>query len=155
MHFIDMYFVKLSFKGLIITGGEGERNEGTRRSIETFPNVSCSIPPFPIGNLSFFSSSYSPPKGEGATPSLSSKMARSWSSAEEGGLTPGLRASLGAEGKLIVLTTQRWGETWSSYHINPFSARKGLCMQQLCCQQQERTRSSSLAADEAAATPVR
>lgn len=39
--------------GLIITGGEtDERNGGTRRSIETFPNVTCTIPPFPQGRRS-------------------------------------------------------------------------------------------------------
>ena len=60
------------FAGIIITGGDGAET-----SIEMFPaaDANCmNIPPFPApGNLSSFSSFYSPPKGESATPSLSLK----------------------------------------------------------------------------------
>ena len=61
-----LYFIIFPFSGLIITGGDD-----TGTSIETFPANCMNIPPFPApGNLSSFSSSYSPPKGEVSTPSL-------------------------------------------------------------------------------------
>ena len=75
-------------------------------SIETVPadDANCmNIPPFPApGNLSSFSSFYSPPKGESATPSLSLKTVGNLSPAE--GRTPGLIASLGGVAKIIGLT---------------------------------------------------
>ena len=101
--------------GLIITGGEE-----TETTIETFPPAAatCTIPPFPApGNLSSFSSSHSPPKGESGTPSLSLKTVVNWSPAE--GVTPRSLASLGVAAKMIGLTMQHWGEIWSSCHINP------------------------------------
>ena len=89
------------FAGLIISGGGGAKT-----SIETFPvdaDANCTIPPFPEpGNLSSFSSSYSPPKGESATPSLSLKTVGNLSPAEV--TTPGLAASLGGVAKMIGLT---------------------------------------------------
>ena len=117
---------RFPFAGLIITGGSG-----TATSIETFPvdaDATCTIPPFPEpGNLSSFSSSYSPPKGEPTTPSLSLKTAVNWSPAE--GVAPRSLASLGAVAKIIGLTMRHRGEIWSSCHINPFSARRGGTMQ--------------------------
>ena len=90
--------------GLIITGGYG-----TDTSIETFPDeTDCSIPPFPEPGLTSPLISYhpfidSPPKGEGATPSLSStKGDRLWHAE---GKTPRLLASLGATGNRTGLTT--------------------------------------------------
>ena len=85
--------------GLIVTGGKP-----LRTSIETFPPIpNCTIPPFPHpGNLSSFSSSHSPPKGDGATPSLLWTTVSSWSPAE--GVTPRSLASLGAVAKIIGLT---------------------------------------------------
>ena len=89
------------FAGLIITGGQGAET-----SIETFPvdaDAKCTIPPFPApGNLSSFSSSHSPPKGESPTPSLSLTTVVNWSPAE--GVAPRSLASLGAVGKMIGLT---------------------------------------------------
>ena len=94
---------RFPFAGLIISGGDG-----VETNIETFPvdaDASCTIPPFPApGNLSSFSSFYSPPKGEYTTPSLSWKTVSTWSHAEV--MTPGLTASLGEEAKMIGLTTQ-------------------------------------------------
>ena len=91
------------FTGLVITGGFG-----TETSIKTFPvdaDANCTIPPFPKpGNLSSCSSSYSPPKGELATPSLSLKTVGNLSPAEV--TTPGQTASLGGVAKIIGLTTQ-------------------------------------------------
>ena len=91
------------FAGLIITGGTE-----TATSIETFPvdaDATCTIPPFPEpGNLSSFSSSYSPPKGDGATPSLLWTTVVNWSPAE--GVPPRSLASLGVAAKMIGLTTQ-------------------------------------------------
>ena len=87
------------FVGLVITGGSS-----TMTRIETFPadDPSCNIPPFPEpGNLSSF---YSPPKGDLATPSLSSTMGGNLSRAV--GTRPRLLASLGAVGKMSGLTTQ-------------------------------------------------
>ena len=95
-------FFLISIAGLIIAGGSG-----TATSIETLPadDLSCNIPPFPApGNPS--SSFYSPPKGERATPSLSSTTGVNWSRAE--GNTRGLEslASLGAVGKKSGQNTQ-------------------------------------------------
>ena len=88
------------FAGIIITGGEG-----TETSIETFPAATCAIPPFPAsGNLSYFSSFYSPPKGERTTPSLSWKTVVNWSPAVED--PPRHLASLGKVAKRNGLTTQ-------------------------------------------------
>ena len=91
------------FAGLVITGGPG-----VETSIETFTvdaDATCTIPPFPHpGNLSSFSSSHSPPKGDGPTPSLSLKTVVNLSPAEEE--TPGLTASLGGVAKMIGLTMQ-------------------------------------------------
>ena len=90
------------FAGLVISGGAR-----TAKSIETFPadDPSCTIPPFPApGNL--LSSFYSPPKGDGTTPSLSSTTGGSWSRAEGCTLGPGLLASLGAVGKMSGQNTQ-------------------------------------------------
>ena len=99
--FVDCISHSFSFAGLIITGGLQ-----TETSIEAFPDANCmNIPPFPApGNLSSFSSSYSPPKGDGPTPSLSWKTVANWSPAE--GDTPGLLAFLGEVGKKNGLTTQ-------------------------------------------------
>ena len=107
------------FAGLIITGGHGAAT-----SIESFPaDATCTIPPFPHpGNLSSFSSSYSPPKGEGTTPSLSLKTVGNLSPAE--GTTPGLIASLGGVAKIIGLTMRHWGEIWSSCQIKPLFSQK-------------------------------
>ena len=92
---------RFPFAGLIITGGSGAAT-----SIKTFPvdaDATCTIPPFPEpGNLSSFSSSYSPPKGDGATPSLSLKTVGNLSPAE--GETPRSLASLGVAAKMIGLT---------------------------------------------------
>ena len=111
---------RFPFAGLIITGGEG-----TATSIETFPvdaDATCTIPPFPEpGNLSSFSSSHSPPKGECGTPSLSLKTVGNLSPAEV--TTPGLTASLGGVAKMIGLTMRHWGEIWSSCHINPLFSK--------------------------------
>ena len=89
------------FAGLIITGGYGAAT-----SIETFTvdaDANCTIPPFPYpGNLSSFSASYSPPKGDVVTPSLSLKTAVNWSPAE--GVAPRSLASLGGVAKMIGLT---------------------------------------------------
>ena len=93
------------FAGLIITGGQGAAT-----SIETFTvdaDATCTIPPFPEpGNLSSFSSSHSPPKGESTTPSQLWTTVGSWSPAEvmPPGLTPGSLASLGALASLSGLT---------------------------------------------------
>ena len=91
------------FAGIIITGGEG-----TETSIETFPaaDANCmNIPPFPApGNLLYFSSFYSPPKGERTTPSLSWKTVVNWSPAVED--PPRHLASLGKVAKRNGLTTQ-------------------------------------------------
>ena len=92
-------FFLISIAGLVITGGSG-----TATSIETLPadDLSCNIPPFPApGNLSSF---YFPPKGERATPSLSSTTGGSWSHVEDSSLR--LLASLGAVGKMNGLTMQ-------------------------------------------------
>ena len=94
---------RFPFAGLIITGGDG-----TETSIETFQvdaDANCTIPPFPHpGNLSSFSSSYSPPKGDPATPSQSLTTVVNWSPAEEVSLRS--LASLGAVAKMSGLTTQ-------------------------------------------------
>ena len=91
------------FAGLIITGGQGAAT-----SIETFQvdaDATCTIPPFPEpGNLSSFSASYSPHKGESTTPSLSLKTVVNWSPAE--GVTPRSLASLGGAAKMSGLTTR-------------------------------------------------
>ena len=97
-------YISLSFPfaGLIITGGTGT----AKTSIETFQvdaDANCTIPPFPEpGNLSSFSSSYSPPKGDGATPSLLWTTVVNWSPAE--GVAPRSLASLGGVAKMIGLT---------------------------------------------------
>ena len=92
---------RFPFAGLIITGGRGAET-----SIETFQvdaDATCTIPPFPEpGNLSSFSSSYSPPKGDGATPSLLWTTVVNWSPAE--GVAPRSLASLGGVAKMIGLT---------------------------------------------------
>ena len=92
---------RFPFAGLIITGGKGAAT-----SIETFQvdaDATCTIPPFPEpGNLSSFSASYSPPKGESTTPSLSLKTVGNLSPAEV--TTPGLTASLGGVAKTNGLT---------------------------------------------------
>ena len=87
--------------GLVITGGHF-----TVTSIEMFPtSPTCNVPPFPApGNPTSFSSSYSSPKGDVTTPSLSLTTVGSWSRAE--GVTPRLLASLGAVGKMNGLTMQ-------------------------------------------------
>ena len=109
----DLVCISFSFlfAGIIITGGEG-----TETSIEMFPAAddNCmNIPPFPApGNLSSFSSFYSPPKGESPTPSLLWKTVGNWLPAEVATalaarqLTPRHLASLGAVGKRNGLTTQ-------------------------------------------------
>ena len=98
---------RFPFAGLIITGGTGT----AKTSIETFTvdaDANCTIPPFPEpGNLSSFSASYSPPKGESTTPSLSLKTVSNLSPAE--GTRPRRLASLGEVAKINGLTTQHCG----------------------------------------------
>ena len=92
---------RFPFAGLIITGGSR-----VETSIETFPvdaDANCTIPPFPEpGNLSSFSSSYSPPKGESTTPSQLLTTVVNWSPAE--GVSLRSLASLGGVAKMIGLT---------------------------------------------------
>ena len=101
-----------SFAGLIISGGNL-----AQISVETFTTQlsTCNIPLFPApGNIWSFSSSYSPPKGDASTPSLSLTTDSSWSCAEGTEITETflqtLLASLGAVGKMNGLTTQHWGK---------------------------------------------
>ena len=81
--------------------------------------------------LLWFSSYYSPPKGEPATPSLSSTTGESlWRAV---GTTPWLHASLGALAKMDGLTIQRWGRMKYLIALHfitiPFPAKRGLTMQ--------------------------
>ena len=97
--------------GLVITGGSG--GDGTKTSIETFPEADCSIPPFPgKGNLSsspdYQPFIHSPLKGDGCTPSLSSpKENNLWLVAAP---RPRRHASLGGMVKRTGKTSTHWGE---------------------------------------------
>ena len=110
-HLLFVLHTAFLLPGLIISGGHGTETgvPGVEAlSIETFPadDPSCNIPSFPApGNLSSF---YSPPKGDLATPSLSSTTGVNWSHAEgaPGSRALKLLASLGAVGKMDGLTTQ-------------------------------------------------
>ena len=91
---------------------------------------------------------YSPPKGDLTTPSLSLTMSL-WRAV---GLTPGLRASLGAVAKMDGLTTQPWGHIRYLIALHfitiPFPDNRGFTMQLWWCR--VTTASSSLAAMSAA-----
>ena len=105
------------------------RNENCNKHWNVPSRSQLHHPSFSSARLNL-SSFYSPPKGERATPSLSSTTGASlWHAAGE---TPQLIASLGAVAKMNGLNTQHWGRIKISLcpsYQSSFSANRGGPMQ--------------------------